>query len=70
MPLKAIATGPDGDPRVWVVDPDSSRVTSRPVSVGTVQGSNIIVLDGLQVGERIVTAGLAHLREGMLVRPL
>lgn len=70
VPLKAIATGPDGDPRVWVVDPDSSRVTSRPVSVGTVQGSNIIVLDGLQVGERIVTAGLAHLREGMLVRPL
>jgi len=70
VPLKAIAAGPDGDPRVWVVDPDTSRVASRPVIVGTVQGSNILVLDGLQIGEHIVTAGLAHLREGMLVRPL
>lgn len=70
IPLKAVAAGPDGTPRVWVVDPDTDRVAARAVSVGAVQGSDIIVLDGLRVGERIVTAGLGHLREGMWVRPL
>jgi multidrug efflux pump subunit AcrA (membrane-fusion protein) len=64
-----IAAGPDGTPRVWVVDPDTDRVAARAVS-SAVQGSDIIVLDGLQIGERIVTAGLGHLREGMWVRPL
>jgi RND family efflux transporter MFP subunit len=70
IPLNAVAAGPDGTPRVWVVDPDTDRVAARAVSVGAVQGSDIIVLDGLQIGERIVTAGLGHLREGMWVRPL
>ena len=47
-------------------------VTYRCVDhVAEVAGQNdIIVLDGLQVGERIVTAGLGHLREGLWVRPL
>jgi RND family efflux transporter MFP subunit len=70
IPLNAVAAGPDGTPRVWVVDPDTDRVAARAVSVGAVQGSDIIVLDGLRIGERIVTAGLGHLREGMWVRPL
>jgi RND family efflux transporter MFP subunit len=70
VPLNAVAAGPDGTPRVWVVDPDTDRVAARAVSVGAVQGNDIIVLDGLQVGERIVTAGLSHLREGLWVRPL
>jgi hypothetical protein len=33
-------------------------------------GANIRVLSGLQGGEHIATAGAAHLREGMKVRPL
>lgn len=70
VPLDAVASAPDGTPRIWVVDPDSSRVASRPITVGTIQGSEIVVLEGLQAGERIVTAGLGHLREGMLVHPL
>ncbi|MGD1984228.1 MAG: hypothetical protein PVF93_10020, partial [Chromatiaceae bacterium] len=70
IPLNAVAAGPDGAPRVWVVDPETDRVAARAVSVGPVQGSNIIVLEGLRIGERIVTAGLGHLREGMWVRPL
>jgi multidrug efflux pump subunit AcrA (membrane-fusion protein) len=70
IPLTAIAAGPDGTPRVWVVNPDTDRVAARAVSVGAVQGNDITVLDGLQIGERIVTAGLGHLREGLWVRPL
>lgn len=70
VPLKAVVADPDGAPTVWVVDPQSSRVTQRSVRVGPVSGSNIVVLEGLQLGERIVTAGVNSLREGMLVRPL
>jgi RND family efflux transporter MFP subunit len=70
IPLDAVNASPDGAPTAWVVDPDSSRVSRRPIEVGEVRGSNILVLEGLQAGERIVTAGVDHLREDMLVRPL
>jgi RND family efflux transporter MFP subunit len=70
IPLEAVSASPDGAPTVWVVDPDSSRVSRRSVEVGEVQGSDVLVLNGLQTGDRIVTAGVDHLREGMLVHPL
>lgn len=70
IPLKAVFAGPDGKPHVWVVDPDSARVSQRAVETGSVQGGDILVTAGLAPGERIVTAGVSQLREGMLVRPL
>ena len=70
VPVDAVAAGPDGTPRVWILDPETSRLKIRPIRVGAIQGSDIVVLEGLQAGERIVTAGLGHLREGMLVHPL
>ena len=36
----------------------------------TYTGSDIIVLEGLQPGDRIVTAGVSFLRDGMKVRDL
>ena len=70
VPLKAVAPAPDGTPRVWLVNGDTSRVQSRPIVAGAIQGSDIVVLEGLQAGDRIATSGLGHLYEGMLVRPL
>jgi len=70
VPLRAVVAGTDGAPSVWVVDPDSSRVSRRPIEVGAIQGEAVIVLGGLESGERIVTAGVNHLRDGMLVHPL
>ena len=44
-------------------------VTRRAVQVGPVTGTdNIIVLEGLEPGERIVTAGVLQLREGSPIR--
>ena len=40
------------------------------ITVGAVQNSDIAVLSGLEAGERIVTAGVHHLRDNMPVRPL
>lgn len=70
IPLRAVLAGTDGAPGVWVVDPESSRVSRRAIEVGTVQGQDIVVLGGLKPGERIVTAGVSHLRDDMLVHPL
>jgi membrane fusion protein, multidrug efflux system len=70
VPLAAVLAAADGVPSVWVVDPATSRVSRRSVTVGAVRGSDIVILDGLAPGDRIVTAGVHHLRDGMLVRPL
>jgi multidrug efflux pump subunit AcrA (membrane-fusion protein) len=45
-------------------------VSRRPIEVGAIQGEDIVVLAGLAPGDRIVTAGVNHLRDGMLVHAL
>lgn len=70
IPLKAVAADADGTPMVWVLDPGTSRVAPRPIELGSVRGSDVIVLRGLEDGERIVTAGISQLRPGTLVHPL
>lgn len=70
IPLKAVSAAADGTPMAWVVDPATSRVQQRPIEVGEARGADVTVLAGLEAGERIVTAGVNHLRDGMLVHPL
>ena len=70
VPLAAVLGAADGTPTVWWVDPATSRVTARPVAVGAMRGSDIVILDGLAVGDRIAVSGVHHLRDGMLVRSL
>jgi len=70
VPMKAVFAGPEGASRVWVVDPETSRVSQRPIQIGEVTADGAVVRDGLVPGERIVTAGVSHLRDAMLVRPL
>jgi RND family efflux transporter MFP subunit len=57
-----------GQPAVWVVDPASSSVTLKPVSVSRYETDRVIVSDGLAKGEIVVTAGVNRLREGQKVR--
>ncbi|WP_417614054.1 efflux RND transporter periplasmic adaptor subunit [Oceanisphaera sp.] len=70
VPLQAIVSTADGDTQVWLVDAETSRVHAKTVTLGKVQDSSVVVLGGLQGGERIVTAGVSQLRENMQVRPL
>lgn len=69
VPLTAIAADAQGQPGVWVINEDG-RVARRPVRTGVIVGADIVVASGLAPGERIVSAGVGALREGMLVRPL
>jgi len=68
IPLSAIDYDEQGAPRVWIFDPNSETVSSRAVTLGTLNKHHIPVLSGLQPDEHIVTAGAHLLREGMAVR--
>lgn len=70
VPLAAVTAAADGEPRVWVFSPETGRVAARAVEVGSIAGDGIVITAGLAEGDRIVTAGLTRLHEGMLVRPL
>ncbi|MDY7219133.1 efflux RND transporter periplasmic adaptor subunit [Denitrificimonas sp. JX-1] len=70
VPLKSIYSNGEHATGVWVVDPDTARVTLREVTLGKVLGADVVVNSGLTGGEKIATAGVSQLREGMLVRPL
>jgi membrane fusion protein (multidrug efflux system) len=55
---------------VWVVSAEG-KGSQRPVEVAAKRyGSNVIVLKGLEVGERIVVEGLQKLREGAPVQAM
>jgi RND family efflux transporter MFP subunit len=54
---------------VWVVDADK-KASQRPVKVGEQIGENLLVLEGLAPGDRIVVEGLQKVREGAPVQPM
>jgi RND family efflux transporter MFP subunit len=74
--VPAVAIGEDRDGRfVFVLergDGGDGTVRRRPVRIGKPQSSlaGIEVLDGLEVGEEVVTAGVRRLTDGMAVRVL
>jgi RND family efflux transporter MFP subunit len=68
-PLPATAlTTVDGEPAVFVVDPDTGIVALRQVGVGRFDIARALITDGLQDGDIVVTAGVQALRPGQTVR--
>lgn len=68
VPLTAIAS--DGDKKyVWVVNNESMKVSKKSVTIESDVGTQVGIVDGLKVGETIVSAGVSSLFEGMKVSP-
>jgi RND family efflux transporter MFP subunit len=67
LPLTAIYYK-DKDPRVWIVDPQSARVSLRDVKLGSAQNDAVLIAGGLRDGEVVVTAGVHMLHAGQRVR--
>lgn len=68
IPSAAIQTGAAAvGSYVYLVKPDST-VTVRKIKVGAVEGDNTEVLEGLAVGDQVVTDGVDKLREGSAVK--
>jgi multidrug efflux pump subunit AcrA (membrane-fusion protein) len=53
---------------VWAVGSDN-KVTQRSVKVGGQLGENLLILEGLKPGDRIVVEGLQKVKEGAPVEP-
>lgn len=67
VPLTAL-TQIDGQPAVWVVDPRTSKVNLRPVTVAAYREDGATIATGLKAGEVVVTAGAHKLLAGETVR--
>jgi len=66
----SVLTQADGHPAVWVVDPQSQTVSLRSVDVLRYDPATVIVSQGLETGEIVVTAGVQTLRPGQKVKLL
>jgi len=70
IPATAIASEPDGTPFVWLVSRSDNKVAKRTITLGEATGSDVIVRDGLNTDDIIVTAGISALLPDMTVRPI
>ncbi len=66
LPWSALSSQ-KGVPAVWVVNPDSKAVSLRPIVVERYDTGQIVVREGLQPGELVVTAGAQLLRPNQAV---
>jgi RND family efflux transporter MFP subunit len=69
IPISAVFKRDNGEQVVWVIGSDGLS-SSRQVQTGSASAGQIEITDGLQPGDRIATAGVSFLRDGMKVRDL
>ena len=71
VPVEAVFNkdGEDGA-FVWLFDADAGTVSATGVALGQVVGDGVEITDGLAAGDRIVSAGVHHLKDGQAVREL
>ena len=68
VPERAVAEL-QGKNFVWVVAQDN-KTSQRSVKIGQQFGDQLMVLEGLKAGDRIVVEGLQKVREGAQVQPM
>jgi len=66
IPQRAV-TDLQGTTQVAVVGPDD-KVTIKRVTLGPTSGSDYVVTEGIEAGERVVVEGLQKVRNGMVVK--
>jgi RND family efflux transporter MFP subunit len=69
VPASAL-TEANGRPAVWVVDPQSKTVSLREVDVLRHDPAAVVISQGLETGDLVVTAGVQTLRPGQKVQIL
>jgi len=57
----------NGEPAVWVVQPQTKVVSLRPVVIEVYQREQVIIRDGLKAGEIVVTSGAQMLRPNQTI---
>ena len=70
IPNQAVFAGSDGTSYAWIIPEESGKPVKQAVVLGALSDKGVVVLDGLEPGTRIATAGIHKLSEEMLVRPM
>jgi len=69
VPASAL-TEANGHPAVWVVDSQSKTVSLREVDVLRYDPATVVISQGLETGDLVVTAGVQTLRPGQKIQLL
>ena len=69
IPASAL-TEANGRPAVWIVDPHTKTVTLRNVDVLRHDPATVVISQGLEAGDLVVTAGVQTLHPGQKIRLL
>lgn len=70
VPLSAVFDE-NGDSFVWIYQPAQKKITRRQVRIRQILKAGTVVLDqGVEAGETVITAGVHKLKEGMTVELL
>lgn len=67
LPVSAVQEA-DGQSRVWVVDEQQQTVSPREVKVLERNEERVALASGVEVGERVVSAGVHSLKPGQKVK--
>ena len=67
IPVTTVQKKADGSLFVWTVDQKKKTAHRNTVTIGQTQGNYVLVVDGLNMGDRIVTEGYQKLSEGTKV---
>ncbi|MEO0547130.1 MAG: efflux RND transporter periplasmic adaptor subunit [Pseudomonadota bacterium] len=59
-----------GSTQVFVFDAGTQTVSKRQITIGGVRENRLIVINGLNAGERVASAGVSFLRDGQEVKLL
>ncbi len=70
LPANAVVGGDEGGSFVWKVDSGTMTVGRAAVTVGQLTGSEIEIVEGLSVGDRVAVSGVQHLTDDMRIREL
>lgn len=66
VPITSVQRRGDGSLFVWTVD-NSQQAHRTPVAIGSTTGNRVVIVNGLENGQRIVTEGYQKLSEGSQV---
>jgi len=69
IPVNAITTSASNQVFVWLYDEESQRIKQHEIQVGGMMRGYVAVVAGLTAGQRVVSAGVNQMKDGMLVRP-
>lgn len=70
IPAVAVLSDDSGNPGVWKIDPATMTASRAPVVLGTLSESDVEILGGINLGDRIALSGVHNLREGMQISEL